>query len=120
MIFGSARGHWTISADGLCVWVDHVWHADVWLCLRQRLLAGTDGGHGICRVVFRNSDRVFCLVDKAISLWADGVVVARPNVLAVPVYEARTTIAWTELRPGMAACGCGFKRTFTVLHLVSR
>ena len=69
------------------------------------LLFGTGGGHGICRFVFRASDRVFCLVDKAIPLWTEGVVMARPNVPAVSVYEAPRTIAWKRLRPGMAAFG---------------
>ncbi len=41
------------------------------------------------------------VVDEALSLWTNGVVVARPNVPEVPVYEAPETIAYNGLRPGL-------------------
>ncbi len=40
-------------------------------------------------------------VDQALSLWTNGVVMARPNVPEVPVYEAPETIAYKGLRPGL-------------------
>ena len=83
----------------------HVRHAVLRLCFWQRLLAGTGSGYGICRFIFCDSDRVFCLVDKPIPLWADGVVMARSYVPEVPVYEAPRAITLKGLRPGMAACG---------------
>ena len=41
------------------------------------------------------------MVDKARSLWTNGVVMARPDVPEVPVYEAPETIAYNGLRPGL-------------------
>ena len=41
------------------------------------------------------------MVDKALSLWTNGVVMARPNVPEVPVNEAPGTIAYNGLRPGL-------------------
>ncbi|VUX55332.1 protein of unknown function [uncultured Woeseiaceae bacterium] len=41
------------------------------------------------------------MVDKPLSLWTDGVAMARPNVPEVPVYEAPETIAYKGLRPGL-------------------
>jgi len=41
------------------------------------------------------------VVDKPLSLWADGVAMARPGVPEVPAYEAPGTIAYKGLRPGL-------------------
>jgi len=78
----TAWGYRASGVNRLSVWLGHAWHTVLWICLRQRLLAGTGGGHGICRFVFRNSDRVFCLVDKEIPLWTDGVAVEKPYIYA--------------------------------------
>ncbi len=40
-------------------------------------------------------------MDKTLSLWTNGVVMAPPNVPEVPVYEAPGTIAYKGLRVGL-------------------